>query len=130
MKKILSLALVALLTMPCVLHAEAIEIQLMEVIQMGILPGDDPLDGPDLHPTDPPRPTSFHATIDGNALSITKEDETIPFAQAIVVKASTGSLVLNQQFTNSFQEQISNAGVYVLRIETAGGALVGQFMVQ
>ena len=34
MKKILSLALVALLTMPCVLHAEAIEIQLMEVIEV------------------------------------------------------------------------------------------------
>ena len=72
----------------------------------------------------------FHATIDGNALSITKEDEAIPFAQAIVVKASTGSVVLNQQFTNSLQEQISNAGAYVLRIETAGGALVGQFIVQ
>lgn len=130
MRKILSLALVALLTMPCVLHAEAIEIQLMEVIQMGTLPGDDPLDDPERSIPDPPRPTSFHATIDGNNLSITKEDETIPFAQAIVANASTGSLVLNQQFTNSLQEQISNAGVYVLHIETAGGALVGQFMVQ
>lgn len=130
MRKILSLALVALLTMPCVLHAEAIEIQLMEVIQMGTLPGDDPLDDPERSIPDPPRPTSFHATIDGNNLSITKEDEAIPFAQAIVANASTGSLVLNQQFTNSLQEQISNAGVYVLHIETAGGALVGQFMVQ
>lgn len=130
MRKILSLALVALLTMPCVLHAEAIEIQLMEVIQMGTLPGDDPLDDPERSIPDPPRPTSFHATIDGNNLSITKEDEAIPFAQAIVANASTGSVVLNQQFTNSLQEQISNAGVYVLRIETAGGALVGQFIVQ
>jgi len=130
MKKILSLALVALLTMPCALHAEAIEIQLMEVIQMGTLPGDNPLDGPDQSNPTPPRPGDFRATIDGNALSITKEDEAIPFAQAIVVKASTGSLVLNQQFTNSLQEEIANAGVYVLRIETAGGALVGQFIVQ
>ena len=48
MRKILSLALVALLTMPCVLRAEAIEIQLMEVIQMSTLPGDNPLDGPDI----------------------------------------------------------------------------------
>ena len=130
MKKILSLALVALLTMHCALHAEAIEIQLMEVIQMGTLPGDNPLDGPDQSNPTPPRPGDFRATIDGNALSITKEDEAIPFAQAIVANASTGSLVLNQQFTNSLQEQISNAGVYVLRIETAGGALVGQFIVQ
>ena len=129
MKKILSLALVALL-MPCTLRAEEVVIQLMEVIQMGTLPGDDPLDGPDLHPTDPTRPNDFHATIDGNALSITKEDENIPVAQAIVVNASTGAIVLNQQFTNSLQEQIANSGMYALRIETAGGALVGQFIVQ
>ena len=130
MRKILSLALVALLTMPCAIHAEEVVIPLLEVAQLEVLPGDNPLDGPDLHPTDPTRPNDFRATIDGNTLSITKEDETIPFAQAIVVKASTGSLVLNQQFTASLQEQIANAGVYVLRIETAGGALVGQFMVQ
>ena len=130
MRKILSLALSVFLMMPCVLNAEEVVIQLMEVIQMGTLPGDIPLDGPTQSQNDPPRPTDFRATIDGNALSITKEDESIPFAQAIVVKASTGSLVLNQQFTNSLQEQIANSGVYVLRIETAGGALVGQFMVQ
>ena len=130
MRKILSLALVALLTMPCVLHAEVIEIQLMEVIQMGTLPGDDPLDGPTQSDENPTRPTSFHATIDGSNLSITKEDANIPSAQARVVNASTGSIVLNQQFTNSLQEQISNTGVYVLHIETAGGALVGQFVVQ
>lgn len=130
MRKILSLALVTLLTLPFVLRAEEIEIQLMEVIQMGAIPGDGPLDNSGKEGDTPTRPTSFHATIDGNALSITKEDEAIPFAQAIVVKASTGGVVLNQQFTSSLQEQISNAGLYVLRIETAGGALVGQFMVR
>ena len=130
MKKFLSLAFVAFLTLPCAIRAEEVVIQLMEVIQMGAIPGDGPLDNSGKEGDTPTRPTSFHATIDGNALSITKEDETIPFAQALVVKASTGSLVLNQQFTNSLQEQITNAGVYVLRIETAGGALVGQFIVQ
>lgn len=130
MRKILSLALVALLTMPCVLHAEVIEIQLMEVIQMGTLPGNDPLDGPTQSDENPTRPTSFHATIDGHSLSIIKQEPAIPSAQARVVNASTGSIVLNQQFTNSLQEQISNTGVYVLHIETAGGALVGQFVVQ
>lgn len=131
MKKIIfAFALGVLLTMPCVLRAEEVVIQLMEVIQMCPIPGDDPLDGPDQADPQPPRPTSFHATINGNALSITKEDENIPVAQAIVVNASTGGIVLNQQFTNSLQEQISNTGMYVLHIETAGGALVGQFMVQ
>ncbi len=105
-------------------------IVLHEVVEIGFIGGDSPLDSPDVEGDTPPRPTDFRATIDGNALSITKEDETIPFAQAIVANASTGSLVLNQQFTASLQEQIANAGVYVLRIETAGGALVGQFIVQ
>jgi hypothetical protein len=124
------LALATLLVMPCALRAEEIEIQLMEVIGMGVLPGDDPLDGPGQHPDDPPRPNSFHATIDGHSLSIIKQEPAIPSAQARVVNASTGSIVLNQQFTNSLQEQISNMGMYVLHIETAGGALVGQFVVQ
>ena len=130
MRKILFLTLVAFLTLPCAIHAEEVVIQLMEVIQMGTIPGDNSLDGPDKEPIDPTRPNSFRATIDGNNLSITKQETNIPFAQAIVVKASTGSVVLNQQFTNSLQEQIANSGIYALRIETAGGALVGQFIVQ
>ena len=130
MRKILSLALVAFLTLPCAIQAEEVVIPLMEVIQMGTLPGDNPLDDPERSIPDPTRPNDFRAAIDGNALSITKENEAIPFAQAIVVKAATGGVVLNQQFTASLQEQIANAGVYVLRIETAGGALVGQFIVQ
>ena len=130
MRKFLSLALVALLTMPCTLRAEEVVIQLTEVIQMGMIGGDEPMDGPDKEPIDPTRPTSFHATINGNNLSITKQETNIPFAQAIVVNASTGAIVLNQQFTNTLQEQIANSGIYALRIETAGGALVGQFIVQ
>ena len=126
----IALVLGALLTIPCVLRAEEIEIQLMEVIQMTPLPGDDPLDGNDHMGDTPTRPTDFRATINGNTLSVSKENEDIPSAQATVVNASTGGIVVNQQFTNSLLEQISAQGVYALRIETAGGALTGQFVVQ
>ena len=129
-KCFLFMALSALLAMPCILRAEEVEIQLVEVIQMTPLPGDDPLDGAEQSGTNPTRPTSFRATINGNTLSVSKQDENIPSAQAIVVNAATGSIVVNQQFTNSLLEQISAQGVYALRIETAGGALVGQFVVQ
>jgi len=129
-KSILALALGVLLAMPFALRAEEVEIPLMEMITMQPLPGDDPLDNPDQYPDEPTRPTDFRATINGNYLSITKRNGSIPSAQATVVNASTGGIVLNQQFTNSVSQQISNAGVYVLHIETAGGALVGQFMVQ
>lgn len=128
--KLLVLVLGALLTVPCVLFADEIEIQLMEVISMQPIGGDDPLDDPIQSPGAPTRPRSFRATINGNTLSVLKQDTAIPFAQATVVSASTGSIVVNQQFTNSLSEQISNTGVYVLHIQTAGGALVGQFVVQ
>ena len=97
---------------------------------MGTLPGDGPLDDSHQSPNNPPSPTSFRATINGNALAVNKLDTSIPSAQATVVNASTGGIVVNQQFTTSLSEQISNAGVYVLHIQTAGGALVGQFIVQ
>ena len=128
--KILALVLGALLTIPCVLRAEEVEIQLMEVVGMGTIGGADPLDGPSQSGHEPTRPNDFRALINGNQLSILKQTTTIPFAQATVVKASTGSMVLNQQFTNSLSEQIATPGVYVLRISTVGGDLVGQFVVQ
>lgn len=127
---ILILALTALIAMPCVLHAEEVEIQLMEVIGLSPLPGDDPLDDPDSEGNTPPRPAGFRATINGTNLSVQKLESSIPSAQAIVVNASTGGVVVNEQFTTSLSEQISTSGTYVLRIETAGGALVGQFVVQ
>lgn len=128
--KILALVLGVFLTIPCVLRADEVEIQLIEVVEMGTIPGDDPLDGPEQSPDDPPRPYDFRATITGNSLSVTNQSNAIPSAQAIVVNATTGGLVLNQQFSTSVSHQIANTGVYVLRIETAGGALVGQFVVQ
>lgn len=130
MRKILSLALMALLTMPLLLRAEEREIPLMEVVTMNPLPGDNPLDDPYQSPNEPPRPRSFHATIDGHFLRIVMQAEEIPSAQVSVVNASTGGLVLNQPMTDSMEETISNTGVYVLHIETEGGALIGQFVVQ
>ena len=128
--KLVALALGLLLTMPCALHAEEVVIQLMEVIAMSPIPGDDPLDGPTQSPNIPPTPNDFIATINGDALSVTKLSQTIPVANALVVKVATGGIVLNRQFTSSVEEQITDNGMYVLRIETEAGALVGQFMVQ
>ena len=131
MKKNISiLTLAVLLLLPTVLLAEETEIQLAEVIVMGVLPGDSPLDDPEQSSPTPTRPNDFRATINGNALSILRQNSAIPSAQATVVNAQTGSIVINQQFTNSLLEQISTLGIYVLHINTAGGALVGQFIVQ
>lgn len=128
--KILSWVLGAFLAIPCVLRAEEIEIPLMEVVGMGVIEGDNPLDNPDKEGDTPTRPNDFRATIDGNSLTVLKQETAIPSAQAIVVNASTGTPVINEQFTNSLSRQIATSGIYVLRIETAGGALIGQFVVQ
>lgn len=129
-RKILILTLSALLVTPSVLRADEVVIQLMEIIQTSPIPGDNPLDGNDHMGDTPTRPTDFRATINGHFLRITKQDTNIPSAQVAVVNASNGGLVLNQLMTESMEETISNDGVYVLHIETEGGALVGQFIVQ
>ena len=128
--KFIALVLGLALLMPSLLWAEEVEIQLMEVIGLQPLPGDEPLDGPSQDPTIFPCSTCFRATINGHSLSVTKLETNIPSAQATVVNAQTGSIVVNRQFTNSLSEQITNSGVYVLHINTEGGALVGQFIVQ
>ena len=128
--KITALVLSILFIIPCALRAEEVEIQLMEVIEMGVIPGDDPLDDPIQNPSVPTRPTSFRATINGNAFSLNRLNNAIPSARATVVNASTGNVMLDQQFTNSFQHQIATSGVYILHIQTANGALTGQFVVQ
>lgn len=128
--KLLALVLGAMFILPCMVYAEEVEIQLIEVVEMSPLPGDSPLDGPNQDPDVPTRPTNFRATIDGTTLMVSKQEASIPSAQAIVVNASTGSVVVNQPFTTSISRQISKTGAYILRIQTANGALVGQFIVE
>ena len=122
-------ALSVLLAMPCFLHAEEVEIQLFEVVGMGFLPGDNTLDGPEQSGTNPTRPTDFHATINGNILSISIEEPTITSAQAVVTN-NAGGTVINQSFSTVLVEPIANSGAYVLEIQTDGGSLMGFFNVQ
>ena len=127
--KFLVCAFSLLFALPLFVHAEEVEIPLMVVLEMESIGGVGPMDNSEKETT-PPRPTDFRASINGNSLVIEKQDEAIPSAQATVVNASTGNVVLNQPFTDSLQEQVASAGVYVLRIETAGGALTGRFIVE
>ena len=131
MKKFfLVLALSALFAMPAILRAEEVIIPLHEVVSLNPIPSDNPLDGEDHLCNIPPSPTDFHATINGNAFSITKLNSDIPSAQIVIVNASTSNIVVNEQITETLEEQMPNAGVYVLNIQTANGALTGQFLVQ
>ena len=128
--KFLVCAFSLLFALPLFVHAEEVEIPLRVVLEMEPIGGLEPTDSSTEVGQTPPRPIDFRASINGNSLVIEKQVEAIPSAQATVVNASTGNVVLNQQFTESLQEQVASAGVYVLRIETAGGALSGRFIVE
>ena len=128
-KSLIVMVLGVFLSLPCALCAEELEIQLVEIAALGTIEGENPLDDPYQSPKVPTQPTDFRATIDGNLLTIIKQEETIPSAQAVVINVSTGGVVINRGFSFSMSEQIANAGVYVLRIGTANGDLVGHFIV-
>lgn len=128
--KLVIFVLGILLALPCALRAEEVEILLTEVVSMSTFPGEDPMDGPGRSGYEPACPTCFRATIDGHYLRIVKQAEEIPSAQVSVVNATNGGLVLNQSMTDFMEETISDTGVYMLHIETEGGALTGQFIVQ
>ena len=128
--KFLVCAFSLLFALPLFVHAEEVEIPLRVVLEMESIGGLEPTDSSTEVGQIPPTPNGFRASINGNSLVIEKQDEAIPSAQATVVNASTGNVVLNQPFTESLQEQVASAGVYVLRIETAGGALTGRFIVE
>ncbi|MBR6116064.1 MAG: hypothetical protein IKP93_01145 [Paludibacteraceae bacterium] len=128
--KFFALVLGVLLSTPCMLLAEEVEIQLFEVIGMISLPGDNPLDDSNQSSSDPPRPTDFRASIDGNVLSVSIENTAIPMANLRVTRQSTHATIVNHSFNSAALEQMPAVDSYVIEIETEGGALIGYFEVQ
>ena len=122
-KNFIALVLSAFLIIPYALCEEEVEIQLMEVIQMNPIGGDDPLDGGDHMGTIPTRPRSFRATVNGNTINITKLDNSIPSAHATIVKSTTGNVILNQDFVTSVSCQVPSTGVYMIHIQTESGTV-------
>lgn len=129
MKKVfIFLAFCILLAMTSEVCAEETEIQLVEVVSIGFISGSDPLDDEGHMGDIPPRPNDFRATIDGNVLNVTIQNEAIPSAQLRVYRQSTQ--VVNRSFAISTTEWLTTPGAYFLEIETTGGMLIGNFNVQ
>lgn len=128
--KIFAWVLGMLLTMPCALRAEEVEIRLFVVLEMGSIDGLDPLDDSDPIGETPTTPTSFRASINGNQLDVSIEDTSISSAVMRVMRHSTNTTIIEQTIYDETTEYIPESGVYTLEIETAGGTLVGQFNVR
>ena len=106
--------------------ADEVEIELFEV--SGFLPGDNPLDGPDVGGGGnvPPQPNEFRATIAGSTLAITSGMH----SARVIVRDNTGTSVLDRQFVGGTMEQLSTPGAYSLEIQSGTLTLVGMFDAQ
>ena len=100
------------------------EIQLFEIIESGYPIGDDPLGNPKQEGYTPPRPTDFHATIEGRTLAISVDNENMNTA---IVRNSAGTAVINQQFVGYNAAILTSAGDYTIEIYNSSLTLVGQF---
>ena len=103
--------------------ADEVEIELLEV--SGFLPGDNPLDGPDVGGGGdvPPRPLDFRATITGRTLEITSGTHDA----RVIVRNSGNMQVLDRQFVGGTVEQLPATGNYSLEIQSGSLTLVGVF---
>ena len=129
LKKIFTLALGLVLAMPFVLFAEEqeVEIELIEVVGAGVLPGDNPLDGPGQSGGTPTDPSQFHATITGRTLAVTSDNAN---ATQVIVRNAAGNVVVNTQFYGYTSHQLNASGAHSIEIHNGGMTLVGQFQAQ
>ena len=76
-----------------------------------------------------PDPNQFHASIDGNQLSIDAETDAPAYAE--VIDPETGEVVAEEEFTGETTMSIPEEGNYEVYIYTESGtALVGEFSVE
>ena len=124
MKKVFLVALFVLGMYNASAFAMAQEIILTEMYS--VLPYDDPgIEDVGRRPD----PNQFHASIDGNQLSIDAETDESAYAE--VINPETGEVVAEEEFTGETTMSIPEEGDYEVYIYTESGTvLVGEFEVQ
>lgn len=128
--KMFTMVLAIVLAMPMLFADNSeteVEIQLFEVVDAGFIGGDDPLGNPSEHPSTPPRPTDFRATITGHTLSISAD---ISNTTQVILRDTAGTAVVNTSFVSYTEETLMLSGNYTIEIYCEDLTLVGQFSVQ
>ena len=105
---------------------QEVEIQLIEVVGVGIIGGDEPLDGPGEAGNNPTDPNQFHATITGHTLSVTVFNTHTTY---MLVRNVSGSIILSRQFVGHTTEQLPS-GSYSLELISIGVSYLGDFEVE
>lgn len=123
MKKILILALFVLGMCNASAFGMTQEIILTELYS--IIPLDDPgYEGRGRRPD----PTQFHASIDGNHLSVDAHTEMPAYVE--VIDQETGEVVVEEEFLEETEATINQTGSYVVQIYSANTVVTGEFEVE
>ena len=75
-----------------------------------------------------PNPTRFHASIDGNHLSVGADTGAPAYVE--VINQETGEVVVEEEFLNETEATITQAGSYVVQIYSANTVVTGEFEVE
>lgn len=75
-----------------------------------------------------PNPTRFHASIDGNHLSVGADTDAPAYVE--VINQKTGEVVVEEEFLNETEATINQTGSYVVQIYSANTVVTGEFEVE
>ena len=90
-----------------------------------IMPLDDPGDD---GAGERPDPTRFHASIDGNHLSVGAYTEMPAYVE--VINQETGEVVADEEFEDETEIFIEDAGSYTVQIYSGNTVMTGEFEVE
>ena len=99
------------------------EVILTEVYS--IMPLDDPEDD---GAGERPDPTRFHASIDGNQLSVGADTDMPAYVE--VIDEETGEVVVEEEFVDETEISIEDAGSYTVQIYSGNTVMTGEFEVE
>ena len=75
-----------------------------------------------------PNPNRFHASIDGNHLSVGADTDAPAYVE--VINQETGEVVVEEEFLDETETTINQAGSYVVQIYSSNIVMQGEFEVE
>ena len=75
-----------------------------------------------------PDPTRFHASIDGNQLSVGADTDMPAYVE--VIDEETGEVVVEEEFEGETEVTIDQTGSYIVQIYSGNTVMTGEFEVE
>ena len=75
-----------------------------------------------------PNPNRFHASIDGNHLSVGADTDAPAYVE--VIDEETGEVVVEEEFVDETEISIEDAGSYTVQIYSGNTVMTGEFEVE